>query len=100
MPLSGVLSCCFNEFPTGMIIISSNSQDNKSGRYMHQLIYSNNFAKRVFGIKANSKESEVISEFKKEVAVYHKREFDKLTNVSLYDVLFGDEEIKDSGDSF
>jgi hypothetical protein len=42
----------------------------------------------------------MISEFKKEVEIYHKREFDKLTNVSLYDVLFGNEEIKDSGDSF
>jgi CheY-like chemotaxis protein len=101
MPLSGILSCCLNEFPTGIIIISSTSQDNnKSGRNMHQLIYSNNFAKRVFRIKQNLKESEMISEFKKEVEKYHKREFDKLTNVSLYDVLFGDEEIKDSGDSF
>lgn len=37
----------------------------------------------------------MISLFKKEV-----EEFDKLTNVYLYDVLLGDEEIKDSGDSF
>ena len=42
----------------------------------------------------------MISLFKKEVEIYHKREFDKLTNVYLYDVLFGDEEIKDSGDLF
>ena len=42
----------------------------------------------------------MISEFKKEISLYHKREFDKLTNVSLYDVLFGNEEIKESGDSF
>ena len=37
----------------------------------------------------------MISLFKKEV-----EEFDKLTNLYLYDVLLGDEEIKDSGDSF
>ena len=84
----------------GIIIISSTTQDNnKSGRCMHQLIYSNNFAKRVFRIKQNLKESEMISLFKKEVEIYHKREFDKLTNVYLYDVLFEDEEIKDLGDS-
>ena len=100
MPLGAVLSCCLNEFPTGIIIIAVNSPDNKPNKNIHQIIYSNNFAKRLFHINPNQKETEMISEFKKEISLYHKREFDKLTNVSLYDVLFGNEEIKESGDSF
>ena len=100
MPLGAVLSCCLNEFPTGIIIIAVNAPDNKPNKNIHQIIYSNNFAKRLFHINPNQKGNEMISEFKKEISVYHKREFDKLTNVSLYDVLFGNEEIKESGDSF
>ena len=61
MPLGAVLSCCLNEFPTGIIIIAVNSPDNKPNKNIHQIIYSNNFAKRVFRIKQNLKESEMIS---------------------------------------
>jgi hypothetical protein len=92
---------CLNEFPTGLIVISNIPSDDTEGGFINQIQYINVFARRLFNISQTEKNGDtVITKFKQEIESYHKREFDKLTNISLYDVVFGEEEIKDSGDSF
>ena len=92
---------CLNEFPTGLIVISNIPSDDIEGGFINQIQYINVFARRLFNISQTEKNGDtVITKFKQEIESYHKREFDKLTNISLYDVVFGEEEIKDSGDSF
>ena len=95
-----ILSCCLHEFPTGVIIISNLPSETKPGICINQVTFINNYARKIFHISQTEKESEIISPFKNELETFHKREFDKLTNISLYDVVFGGEEIKESGDSF
>ena len=95
-----ILTCCLHEFPTGVIIISNLPSETKPGICINQVTFINNYARKIFHISQTEKESEIISPFKNELETFHKREFDKLTNISLYDVIFGGEEIKESGDSF
>ena len=95
-----VLTCCLHEFPTGIIIISNLPSESKPGLYINQISFINNYARKIFNISQTEKESDIISHFKNELETFRKREFDQLTNISLYDVVFGEEEIKESGDSF
>ena len=97
MPSQSSLHALFNEFPTGIIIIFLPSDGRNP-----QVSFSNSYARKIFNIPPSEKENDIMPKLQIETQKFYKREFDKLTEISLYDALFSadDNLFSEEGDCF
>ena len=85
MPSASLYSL-LQEFPSGIIIIADGPEQKTP-----VITYSNSIANQIFNISQAEKDAEIMKNFQIECKKYQKREFNKLTNITLYDEIFKNE---------